>query len=148
MAIFEILRDRCKVFHVRPSCVATNSASDPLPQFALPLATRPMDAPGRFASLSLCLYLCLFAIIKTRSSNFPDLLIMMPVLLSKTKKWTFCITVTAFWSFYCMSSCNVLLRTLVKCVFCLDFSQAVTRFDKKFPAQVQSPILRNGRWLG
>jgi len=37
------------------------------------------DAPGRFASLSLCLYLCLFAIIKTRSSNFPELLMMMPV---------------------------------------------------------------------
>jgi len=27
----------------------------------------------------LCLYVCLFAIIKTRSSNFPELLMMMPV---------------------------------------------------------------------
>jgi len=30
-------------------------------------------------SLSLCLYVCLFAIIKSRSSNFPELLMMMPV---------------------------------------------------------------------
>ena len=30
-------------------------------------------------SLSLSLYVCLFAIIKTRSSNFPELLMMMPV---------------------------------------------------------------------
>jgi len=30
-------------------------------------------------SLSLCLYVCLFAIIKTRSSNFTELLMMMPV---------------------------------------------------------------------
>ena len=30
-------------------------------------------------SLSPCLYVCFFAIIKTRSSNFPELLMMMPV---------------------------------------------------------------------
>jgi len=30
-------------------------------------------------SLSLCLYVCLFAIIKSRSSNFPELLMMMSV---------------------------------------------------------------------
>jgi len=29
--------------------------------------------------LYLCLYVCLFAIIKTRSSNFPELLMMMLV---------------------------------------------------------------------
>jgi len=32
-----------------------------------------------YKSLSLCLYVCLLAIIKTRSSNFPELLMMMPV---------------------------------------------------------------------
>jgi len=30
-------------------------------------------------SLCLCLYVCLFAIIKTRYSNFPELLMMMPM---------------------------------------------------------------------
>jgi len=33
----------------------------------------------RIMSLSLCLYVCLFAVIKTRSSNFPELLMTMPV---------------------------------------------------------------------
>jgi len=28
---------------------------------------------------TMCLYVCLFAIIKTRSSNFPELLMMMAV---------------------------------------------------------------------
>jgi len=30
-------------------------------------------------SLYLCLYVCLFAVIKTRASNFPELLMMMPM---------------------------------------------------------------------
>ena len=42
--------------------------------------------------------------------------------------------------FYCMSSCKVLLRRLVGCVFSLGLSQAITRFDKDLPSQFLSPV--------
>ena len=48
-------------------------------------------------SLSLCLYVCLFAIIKTRSSNFPELLMMMPMARS---------TASQVWSSYLRSFAN------------------------------------------
>jgi len=48
--------------------------------------------------------------------------------------------------FSCMSSCNAVLRRLVRCVFCLDLLQAITlTFDRKLPSQVRSPLCNEAR---